>query len=735
MAARRRRRWIAIGGATAAVAAGVWAAVALGAPTGLVISTSVTHLPPHLSWSDDGAGAAATGYSVERSSGGCTSFQAAGGTGAGATTFDDSPPSSGTWCYHVIGHYAGAADATSGTASVLYDATPPAVQLTSPLNLTFVHGTVTIQANASDVPSGIASLRVSVDGLIAPAAPPLTWDTNVVGTNGQTYIVRADAVDNAGNTATTTASVTIDNTPPAAPVVSATPTVTGSPLLSWATVAGEAYTVARTSATGPGPKTFASSAAGTWSDPDTLPPGTYTYVVTATDLASNSTPSAPVTVVVISPGVTAPRALSANSPSRSVPHLTWQTPVTFAVTSWEVYRDGAPLQAVADPSATSFDDTSASQGSHTYAVQALSGAMPGDMSGPVAVTYDSVPPVLDPVTATANPTGSVSITWPAASDPAPGSGVSSYIVRRGAGSSAPADTGAGTGVCTLAAPETGCIDTNAKSGTLYGYAVFAVDAAGNLARREAVAKPLDTQPPDAVTGLKVVSSDRTYVRLGWTAPSLKGADADLAGYRVLMLRAGATAPLNPGDGTVICRNEDPQDTICDSLNLATGKKVTYAVYAYDEVPNYSPPALISAVPRSIDRKPPHRPTKVRLTHAGLEYTLTWVSPRDPDLSKFRVTLLPTRPSPRPAVGKAVVTGRVLHATFTLAAGQKVYVNLFALDVSGNFSRVTKYVVVPAIATRSKHKVVKQEPKTTTPTKTVQKKAKPGKPVAVTIQKA
>jgi hypothetical protein len=76
---------------------------------------------------------------------------------------------------------------------------------------------------------------------------------------------------------------------------------------------------------------------------------------------------------------------------------------------------------------------------------------------------------------------------------------------------------------------------------------------------------------------------------------------------------------------------------------------------------------------------------------------------------------------------------VLHANFTLAAGQKVYVNLFALDVSGNFSRVTKYVAVPAIATRSRHKVAG---KTTTPAKTVAKgKTKPGKPVAVTIAKA
>ncbi len=74
--------------------------------------------------------------------------------------------------------------------------------------------------------------------------------------------------------------------------------------------------------------------------------------------------------------------------------------------------------------------------------------------------------------------------------------------------------------------------------------------------------------------------------------------------------------------------------------------------------------------------------------------MTWVSPRDRDLSKFRVTLYNNGPAPRPSKGKAIITGRVLRASFTLKAGQIVYVNLFAIDLSGNWSRVTRLIVMP-----------------------------------------
>ena len=37
---------------------------------------------------------------------------------------------------------------------------------------------------------------------------------------------------------------------------------------------------------------------------------------------------------------------------------------------------------------------------------------------------------------------------------------------------------------------------------------------------------------------------------------------------------------------------------------------------------------------------------------------------------------------------------MLHATFTLRRGQIAYANLFAVDLSGNFSRVTRLIVMP-----------------------------------------
>ena len=61
----------------------------------------------------------------------------------------------------------------------------PRCQITSPAPPGLVHGTVSIQATASDAASGIASVVVSVDGVVAPSASPLAWDTVHLATSGQ----------------------------------------------------------------------------------------------------------------------------------------------------------------------------------------------------------------------------------------------------------------------------------------------------------------------------------------------------------------------------------------------------------------------------------------------------------------------------------------------------------------------------------------------------------------------
>jgi hypothetical protein len=508
-------------------------------------------------------------------------------------------------------------------------------------------------------------------------------------------------------TSTGTALVLYDTTPPPVPDVSAGQNpVAGKPTLTWTSSNQNTYRVSRDGSV------VDPSVMPPWTDPAALSPGTYDYSVVAQDQAGNPSNAGTVSVIVIPASLTAPRSISAASPTNTVPHLAWEPPVTFAVTSWKIYRDGAVLTTLNDAALGTYDDTSlATQGPHFYAVQAMSGGTAGDLSSSVAVTYDTKPPALDPARATANPNGSISISWPDAVDPSPGAGVASYVVRRADGSSAPPDASSGAAVCALTPPATECTDANTKNDTVYSYAIFAIDGAKNVARREASARASDVVSPAPVTGLEVTRFDRTYARLAWDAP--KDTTADVAGYRVLQLRPGDRTPLNPVDGTIVCRNDDRQNTNCDALRLVPGKKVTFAVYAYDDVPNYSAPALISLVPHATDQKPPHKPTKVKLVQQGLRYKLTWVSPRDADLSKFRVTLYDKGPAPRPSKGKAVVTGRVLHASFTLRPGQIVYVNLFALDVSGNFSRVTKLIIAPGkIVAKSKHKVAKKKAKST-----------------------
>ena len=179
MAARRRRKWIAIGGATAAVAIGACGAVALGAPSGLAVAQPVTRLAPHLTWTDSDA-ATVTSYDVQRTGASCTGFTGAVGSPTAAAFDDTTLTADGTYCYQVVSHYTAAPDVTSGTASVLYDTTPPAVHISSPV-AGLVRGNVQIVAAAPDAGSGLASLTVSVDGVIQPAPSPLAWNTAVLG--------------------------------------------------------------------------------------------------------------------------------------------------------------------------------------------------------------------------------------------------------------------------------------------------------------------------------------------------------------------------------------------------------------------------------------------------------------------------------------------------------------------------------------------------------------------------
>lgn len=715
MATGRRTRWIATGGATAAVAIGIWAAVAWATPT--PTAPSPTNAAPVITWGDDAA--APSSYDVARGSGPCDSSPAFGTAQPATSPFTDSPrPPDGTYCYLVTGHGYATGPVDSGAMTqVVVDATPPTVTISSP-TATVVGGVVSIAASSSE--PGAVNVSTSPATTISPTA----WDTTAISDG--TYTITASSTDAAGNPGSAQRVVTVDNHPPGAFSASGPTTVAGGPQIFWTPAPDLTSVTYRIQRNGPGgPVQFDGVTSG-WTDPSQpLALGTYTYTVEAVDVLGHVTQAtgSPLTIVVTAPSATAPQSVSAVSPTNTTPHLVWQRPVTFAVTGWQVFRDNAMVTTL-DASALSFDDVGVpGQGLHSYVVRAMSGASLGDASAPVSVVYDTLPPALAAPSGTANPDGSVSVSWLPATDPSPGAGLSGYVVRRGGQTSPPESTTAGTAVCTVTTTATGCVDRAVTSGSIYGYSVFAIDGAGNQTHQSVSVRAVDSIAPDPVTGFKA-SVGPTNVHLVWDAPARQGNDADLAGYRLIKLGAGIKRPTNPRDGSEVCPGLGFRDTDCFIQNLTTGKPVTFAIYAEDAVPNLSAPTLLTVTPNATDHKKPGLPKKVRLKRVGAKITMTWVSPKDRDLSKFRVTLYNNGPASRPSKGKAIITGRVLRATFALKAGQIVYVNLFAIDLSGNWSRVTRLIVMPdrlGGATTHKHKKIAK--KKTTGAKTPPKKPK------------
>ncbi|HVE87317.1 MAG TPA: PHB depolymerase family esterase, partial [Myxococcales bacterium] len=92
------------------------------------------------------------------------------------------------------------------------DVTPPAVALTAPADGATVSGTVTLSATASDN-VGVARVDFLVDGSVvgtSSAAPyQVAWNSAGVANGGHT--VSAKAYDAAGNSATSTRSITVSN--------------------------------------------------------------------------------------------------------------------------------------------------------------------------------------------------------------------------------------------------------------------------------------------------------------------------------------------------------------------------------------------------------------------------------------------------------------------------------------------------------------------------------------------
>jgi len=251
-------------------------------------------------------------------------------------------------------------------------------------------------------------------------APPAT---------GQTWLYEVRAVDKAGRESTGSLDVpvtTADRTGPAAPAGLTATDGQGGLALAWQPVADAAkYTVLRQQRTEPGHPTapvtqVATVPSASWTDTAVAERTGYTYYVSATDAAGNT--SATRTAVSATHGDYAPAPatkVTAVFEPRTGVIVTWTPSTSNDVVQYHLYRDGQLYRDQINGS--TYKDVAVSHGStYTYTVVAVDEAgNQSTVSGPVSATTDGDLVAPAPVTglkATAREDG-VSLEWTPNTEP------------------------------------------------------------------------------------------------------------------------------------------------------------------------------------------------------------------------------------------------------------------------------------------------------------------------------
>ena len=491
----------------------------------------------------------------------------------------------------------------TATATVVVDNTVPTGSVVAPAAGAVVAGaTVGLSTDAVDATAGIRNVQwrwavgagaqhnIGAPVAVATGGWARVWNTSTVAVAQRppdgAVTISALVTDMAGNVLTITTPAVVDNTAPdVKAVLTAPPAVAGSPTLIW-TPAHDAVGITRYEVLrGGNVITTVASIAGaqtfSYSDKSAPDQATSTYIVRAWDGAAHSVDSNAVPVLVDSTAVTAAKGLTAPTPTSAAPVLTWSAPSSFAVNHYDVYRDGLLIGSTPGAGAT-FTDATATEGTHDYAVLARDAASkPGVLSASFKVVFDRTAPTSGGApTAQVLASGQVNLVWPAAGDAL--SGVAGYAVRRTGGGVAPAAADGGTAVCAPAQP--GCSDASAATGT-WSYAVFARDAAGNVALIGTVSNVVvvDKTPPLAPTKLTVTrpkgksKAKSITLTLHWVKPT--AADLD----RMVVVLNLKRAPVGPADGKAVYHGLGTSAKV----KLLPGQVGYFAVYAYDHSGNYS----------------------------------------------------------------------------------------------------------------------------------------------------
>jgi fibronectin type 3 domain-containing protein len=447
--------------------------VTLGPPTSL--STTPSSGQVSLSWA---ASVGASGYQVKRSTVSGGPYVTVG-CSAG-TSFVDTGLTNGTTYFYVVsatytgGPVAGGASANSSQVS----ATPQGAVPAPPTGLSATPGNtqVSLSWTASSGATSYNVKRSTTSGgpYTTVGNPTGTTFTNTGLTNGTTYFYVVSAVNASGESGNSNqVSATPQGVAPAAPTgLTATPG-NAQVSLSWTASSGATgYNVKRATVSG-GPYTTVNPtpiAATSYTDTPLTNGTTYYYVVTAVNASGESGNSTQVSATPQGVAPAAPTGLTA-TPGNAQVSLSWNA--SSGATSYNVKRatvSGGPYTTVAPTSATSFTDTTVTNGTtYFYVVTAVNASGESGNSNQASATPQAVAPA-PPTNVTANPNrpGRLSVRWTQSTTP----GVTQNgIYRRASGGTYP-----GSPTATIPA-NTQYQDNNLASGT-YCYVVTAISSAG-----------------------------------------------------------------------------------------------------------------------------------------------------------------------------------------------------------------------------------------------------------------
>ncbi|HYA10849.1 MAG TPA: Ig-like domain-containing protein [Thermoplasmata archaeon] len=449
----------------------------------------------------------------------------------------------GTHTFVVVAKNA-AGDTTSVSTTVTVDTTAPAISITSPTT-----GAVTNNSVAEVTGTTEAGASVSVNGVVATVSPTGSFSVAIPLAEGANTIT-ATARDAAGNSASTSVSVTLDTFPPPLTISSpaAGPTNHSAVTVAGTTEAGATVTVDGSAVTvGP---------TGAFSTVVSLPDGPHTFVVVATDTAGNRAEAAvSVTVETTPPAISISSPTSGTVTNNSVAEVTGTTEPGASVSVNGVV-------AAVSPTGSFSVAIALAEGANTITATARDGAG-NAASTSVSVTLDTLPPPLTISSPTPGPTNHSSVTVAGTTEAGATVTVDGAAVTVG-------PTGAFSTVVTLPdGPHT--------------FIVVATDTAGNRAEAE-VSVTVETTPPAISISSPTsgaVTNDSVAKVTGTTEP---GASVSVNGVMA------AVSPT--GSFSVVITLSEGANTLTATAKDAAGNSASTSVFVtLDTLP---PPLTISS---------------------------------------------------------------------------------------------------------------------------------------------